>query len=195
MQTLLDCRIGGEPLTDDEILGVATLILFGGLDTTSAALGEALLHLIRHPDDAKRLLDGEIGFKAALDEFVRFASPIQGLRRTVKVDTVLEGCPLKAGDFIMAMNGAANHDPAKFGHPDQIDLDRAVRNEHDHLGFGGGAHICIGQHFARLLMETVIRLVFARLPNLRVKEGFHPLYAVGESRVLQHLPVRFDPVG
>lgn len=193
MQTLLDCRIGGEGLNDDEILGVATLVLFGGLDTSSAALGEALLHLIRNPGDRQRLLDGEVSFKAALDECVRFASPIQGLRRTVTVDTVLEGCPLKAGDFIMAMNGAANHDPEKFAQPDRIDFDRAVRNEHDHLGFGGGAHICIGQHFARMLMETVIRLVFARLPNVRVKDGFSAFYAVGESRVMQHLPVTFDP--
>jgi cytochrome P450 len=194
MQTLLDCRIGGQVLTDEEILGVATLVLFGGLDTSSAALGEALLHLIRTPADLKRLLDGDVSFKAALDECVRFASPIQGLRRTVTTDTVLEGCPLKAGDYIMAMNGAANHDPDKFDQPDRIDFDRAVRNEHDHLGFGGGAHICIGQHFARLLMEVVIRSVFARLPNLKVKDGFSAFYAVGESRVMQQLPVTFDPV-
>jgi len=193
MQTLLDCRIGGQALTDEEILGVATLVLFGGLDTSSAALGEALLYLIRNPDDRKRLLDGDVSFRTALDEFVRFASPIQGLRRTVVVDTVLEGCPLKAGDFVMAMNGPANHDPDKFENPDKIDFNR-IRDEHDHLGFGGGAHICIGQHFARMLMEVVIRRVFARLPNLRVKDEFSAFYAVGESRVLQKLPVAFDPV-
>lgn len=194
MQVLLDARIGGEPLSEIEILGVATLVLFGGLDTTSAALGEALWHLIRNPDDARRLLDGEVDFKAALDEFVRYASPIQGLRRTVKVDTVLEGCPLKAGDYVMAMNGPANHDPNQFESPDKVILDRPLGGEHGHLGFGGGAHICLGQHFARLLMEILIRSVLTRLPNLKIADGFEPKYAVGESRVLQHLPVTFDPV-
>lgn len=191
MQILIDARINGEALTDEEIVGIATLVLFGGLDTTSAVVGTALWHLIEHPDDRERLLSGAVDFPKALHEFVRYASPIQGLRRTVTRDTELEGCPLKAGDFVMAMNGAANHDPGKFPEPDAVRFDRPIGNEHDHLGFGGGAHICIGQHFAKTLMETLIRAVFARLPDLRIKPGFQPEFAVGESRVLKTLPVTF----
>jgi cytochrome P450 len=191
MQILIDARINDEALTDEEIVGIATLVLFGGLDTTSAVVGTALWHLIEHPDDRERLLSGAVDFPKALHEFVRYASPIQGLRRTVTRDTELEGCPLKAGDFVMAMNGAANHDPGKFPEPDAVRFDRPIGNEHDHLGFGGGAHICIGQHFAKTLMETLIRAVFARLPDLRIKPGFQPKFAVGESRVLKTLPVTF----
>lgn len=194
MQVLLDARINGEPLTDDEIVGTATLVLFGGLDTTSAVLGRAIWYLIEHPDVCAQLLKGELDFPRALQEFVRFASPIQGLRRTVTRDTELEGCPLKAGDYIMAMNGPANHDPSKFPEPDEVRFDRPIGSEHDHLGFGGGAHICLGQHFAKTLMETLIRAVFARLPDLRIRAGFEPSYAVGESRVLRTLPVTFRPV-
>lgn len=193
MQILIDARIGGEALTDEEIVGIATLVLFGGLDTTSAVVGMALWYLIEHPDERARLLDGEVDFPKALHEFVRYASPIQGLRRTVTRDTELEGCPLKAGDYVMAMNGAANHDPGKFPEPDQVRFDRPIGNEHDHLGFGGGAHICIGQHFAKTLMETLIRAVFDRLPDLRIRDDFRPAFAVGESRVLQTLPVSFCP--
>jgi len=193
MQILIDARIGGEALTDEEIVGIATLVLFGGLDTTSAVVGMALWYLIEHPDERARLLDGEVDFPKALHEFVRYASPIQGLRRTVTRDTELEGCPLKAGDYVMAMNGAANHDPGKFPEPDQVRFDRPIGNEHDHLGFGGGAHICIGQHFAKTLMETLIRAVFDRLPDLRIRDDFRPAFAVGESRVLQTLPVSFRP--
>ncbi|MEQ9661084.1 MAG: cytochrome P450 [Parasphingopyxis sp.] len=190
-QVLLDAEIDGRPLTDSEILGTATLILFGGLDTTSSALGEALWYLIREPDEARKLMDGEYNWYTALHEFVRYASPIQGLRRTVTRDTVLEGCPLKAGDFVMAMNAAGNHDPNKFEEPDRVILDRPISNEHDHLGFGGGAHICLGQHFARLLMEVLIRAVLTRLEDIEIEEGFEPVYAVGESRVLKQLPVTF----
>ena len=194
MQVLIDARVDGEPLTDTEILGTATLVLFGGLDTTSAALGLALWHLIENPDIARQLLDGEIDFPRALHEYVRYASPIQGLRRTVARDTVLEGCPLRAGDFVMAMNGAANHDPSRFPNPHEVRFDRPIGSEHDHLGFGGGAHICLGQHFAKTLMETLIRSVLTRLSGLRIADGFAPEFAVGESRVLKSLPVRFAAV-
>ena len=191
MQILIDARINDEALTDEEIVGIATLVLFGGLDTTSAVVGTALWYLIEHPGDRARLLGGEVDFPKALHEFVRYTSPIQGLRRTVTRDTELEGCPLKAGDYVMAMNGAANHDPGKFPEPDQVRFDRPIGNEHDHLGFGGGAHICIGQHFAKTLMETLIRAIFDRLPDLRIQPDFQPAFAVGESRVLKTLPVTF----
>jgi cytochrome P450 len=191
MQILIDARIGDEALTDEEIVGIATLVLFGGLDTTSAVVGMALWYLIEHPEERAQLLNNHVDFPKALHEFVRYASPIQGLRRTVTRDTELEGCPLKAGDYVMAMNGAANHDPGKFPDPAEVRFDRPIGNEHDHLGFGGGAHICIGQHFAKTLMETLIRAVFDRLPNLQLRDDFRPTFAVGESRVLQTLPVTF----
>ena len=192
MQVLIDSRINGQPLTDMEIMGIATLVLFGGLDTTSGALGEAMYHLIRTPHDVERLMSGEVPFPRALDEFVRYASPVQGLRRTVTKDTVLEGCPLKAGDFVFSMNGGGNHDPEQFEEPQTIRIDRDL-DQHDHLGFGAGAHICLGQHFARTLMETLIRSVFTRLPGIRIVDGFVPAYAVGESRVMKVLPVTFTP--
>lgn len=191
MQTLIDARINGEALTDDEIVGIATLVLFGGLDTTSAVAGMSLWYLIEHPAERAKLLNGEIDFPTALQEFVRYASPIQGLRRTVTRDTELEGCPLKAGDYIMAMNGAANHDPGHFADPDEVRFDREVRTEHDHLGFGGGAHICIGQHFAKALLEMMIRSIFDRLPDIRIRSDFQPVFAVGEARTLKTLPVTF----
>lgn len=193
LQIIIDTEINGAKLTDLEILGVLTLVLFGGLDTTSAALGEGLYHLARHPEDAERLRKGEIPWRQALDEFVRYASPIQGLRRTVACPVNLGGVDLKPGDYIFAMNGAGNRDPQQFDQPDRVDLDRQMEIPHGHLGFGAGAHICIGQHFARGMMELVITSILTRIPDFNVAPDFRPEYAVGESRVMRHLPVTFTP--
>lgn len=193
LQVILDARVDGEPLTDIEILGILTLVLFGGLDTTSGTMGEAFLHLARNPRDRERLLSGEVPYKKAIEEFVRYASPVQGLRRTVTRDVEIEGCPLKAGDFIMAMNGGGNHDPEQFENPGQIIIDRDMDAPHGHLGFGAGAHICLGQHFARTLIECMIETVLTRMPDLRAPEDFQPVYAVGESRVMKTLPLHFTP--
>ena len=188
LQTLVDAKIEGKPLSDMEILDTLTLILFGGLDTTSAALTEGFLHLSRNPSDADRLRSGEVPWRSAIEEFVRFASPVQGLRRTVAKEVELEGRVLSPGDFVFAMNGAANRDPDRFSEPNRIIIDRQMDG---HLGFGAGAHICLGQHFARTLMEVVLKTTLTRIPDLSTPGDFAPEYAVGESRVMKTLPIRF----
>ncbi|MBA2933842.1 cytochrome P450 [Sphingomonas sp. CGMCC 1.13654] len=193
LQLLIEAEVDGERLDDMEILGILTLVLFGGLDTTTAALGEALLHLARHPEDAERLRTGAVPWSRAVEEFVRYASPVHGLRRTVTCPVELEGTQLQAGDFIMAMNGAGNRDPRKFENPDTIRIDREIDVPRGHLGFGAGAHICLGQHFARVMMELLLKTVLTRIPDFRVPDDFEPEYAVGESRVMKRLPVTFTP--
>lgn len=193
LQLLIDAEIDGEKLDDMEILGILTLVLFGGLDTTTAALAEALLHLARHPEDAERLRSGAVPWSRAIEEFVRYASPVHGLRRTVTCPVELEGTQLRAGDFIMAMNGAGNRDPEQFDQPDTILIDRQIDVPRGHLGFGAGAHICLGQHFARVMMELLLKTVLTRIPDFRVPDDFVPEYAVGESRVMKRLPVSFTP--
>lgn len=190
LQALVTERIGDHPLSDEEVFRVLLVALFGGLDTTHAALSEAILHLSRHPQDKARLTSGEVDLAGAIEEFVRFASPIQALRRTVRQPTELEGLPLAPGVPVLALNGAANRDPARFPDPDRCLIDRDARA---HLGFGNGAHICLGRNFARVMMDVVLRAMLDRMPDFTIEEGFVPDYAVGEARGMKSLPIRFTP--
>lgn len=188
LQTLIDSEIDGVPVSDDQVFRVLTVILFGGLDTTSAALGEALLHLARNPEDAERLRKGEVSWETAIEEFVRFTSPIQGLRRTVTRDVVLDGQTLHARDLVLALNAAANRDPEKFAEPNRCIIDR---ENNDHIGFGTGAHVCLGRNVARLVMEVFLKAMLSRFPDYQVPDDFVPEYAVGEARGMKTLPIRF----
>lgn len=187
---LVNSSVDDVPLDDNQIFSMLMILLFGGLDTTSAAMGEALYHLAHNPDDADRLRNGEVSWAQAIEEFVRYTSPVQVLRRTVRKETELGGQSLCPGDFVMAMSGAANRDPAQFERSNEIIIDREID---EHLGFGAGAHICLGRHFARLAMEVMLSSIITRIPDFHFSDDFTPEYAVGESRGMKTLPVLFTP--
>jgi cytochrome P450 len=190
MGLLLTSSIDGQPLSDEDIFRTVLIILFGGLDTTSAVMLESLLFLARHPAERERLARGEREWSVAVEEFVRYTSPIQGLRRTATRDTELGGQAIKAGDWVFALHGSANRDAAVFADADRCVLDRAPN---PHLAFGSGAHVCLGRNLARLEIEVLLRTVLARLPDYRVDAGFEPAYLAGEARGMKQLPVRFSP--
>ena len=166
------------------------MTLFGALDTTHATLNEAILHLSRHPEDKNRLLAGDVPWATAIEEFVRYPSPIQGLRRTAARDFEFDGVSLHAGDPILAFNAAGNRDPEQFPEPDKCILSRDARN---HLGFGSGAHVCLGRNFARVIIEVVLKTVLTRLPDFAVPADFVPSYTAGEGRRMKALPLTFSP--
>jgi cytochrome P450 len=151
---------------------------------------ESLLFLARNPQEKQRLLSGERDWPTAIEEFIRYTSPIQGLRRTLTRDTELDGQALKVGDWMFALHGAANRDPAVFAEPDRCLLDRSPN---PHLSFGAGAHICLGRNLARLEIEVLLRAVLTRLPDYDTVAGFEPAYLAGEARGMKSLPVRFTP--
>jgi len=190
IQYLLDEEFEGRLLNDQEIFEVLLVSLFGALDTTHAASNTGLLHLGRNPSDKELLLSGEIPWLAAIDEFVRYASPIQFLRRTVKTDVEFLGVQLEAGAPILAGIGAGNRDPQVFPRPEECIISRDASA---HLGFGAGAHICLGRNFARVIIETVLRAVLTRLPDYRIAENFEPVFTSGEGRRMRSLPVAFTP--
>lgn len=190
LQALVTDKVGDRALSDEEVFRVLLVALFGGLDTTHAALSEAILHLSRNPQDKKRLASGTVDMAGAIEEFVRFASPIQALRRTAHQPTELEGETIPVGSPVVALNGAANRDPDRFPDPDRCLIDRDARA---HLGFGNGAHICLGRNYARVMMDVVLRAMLDRLPDFAVAEDFVPEYAVGEARGIKSLPIRFTP--
>lgn len=193
LQVLINSAIDGEPLSNDQIFRVLLILLFGGLDTTSSAMGEALVHLARNPADADRLRNGEVDWAGAVEEFVRYASPIQGLRRTLTRDIEVEGVLLKQGQPIVMLNGSANRDPSKFDQPDRCVIERGLTDHNDHVAFGAGAHICLGRDVARLALEILLDAVITRMPDFRLGNDFVPIYPSGEARGLLSLPVTFSP--
>jgi len=190
LQCLIEEEFDGRMLSDTEGYQVVLLTLFGALDSTSSAMSGALYHLAQHPEDKDRLLSGAVPWKGALEEFLRYTTPIQALRRTVTKPTELDGCPLQAGDVVVLLSGAANRDPAKFPEPDKCIIDRDAR---DHLTFGAGGHVCIGRHFARVMLEVCLKTMLRRVPDFVVPGGFVPRYTCSEARALTELPIMFTP--
>jgi cytochrome P450 len=190
IQFLLDEPIDGGLLDDEDICKVLLVTLFGALDTTHATLNESILHLSRHPEDKHRLSSGEVPWASAIEEFVRYASPIQGMRRTATRELEFNGVALKPGDPIIALNAAGNRDPAVFHEPDQCVI---TRDASDHLGFGAGAHVCLGRNFARVIIHVVLGTMLRRMPDFAVPADFVPSYTVGEGRRMKALALTFSP--
>lgn len=187
---LLKSTVDGKALTDEDIFRVVLIILFGGLDTTSAVMLESLLFLSRNPEEKRKLTSGERTWATAVEEFVRFTSPIQGLRRTLAHDVELEGQALSKGTWVFGLHGAANRDPAVFSEPNKCLLDRSPN---PHMGFGAGAHICLGRNLARLEIELLLKVVLQRLGDFQAPADFAPDYLAGEARGMKALPVSFTP--
>ena len=190
LQCLVEEEFDGHLLTDTEGYQVLLLTLFGALDSTSSAMSGSLFHLGRNPADKVRLTSGEVPWGIALEEFLRFTTPIQALRRTVTRPTTLDGSELEPGDIVLALNGAANRDPGKFPQPDRCIIDRDAS---EHMTFGAGGHVCIGRHYARVMLETCLKTMLARVPDFSVPIDFNPEYTPSEARALKTLPIIFAP--
>ena len=190
LQCLVEQEFDGRKLSDQEGYQVLMLTLFGALDSTASAMSGALFHLAQNPEDRRRLTSGEVPWAGAIEEFLRITSPIQALRRTVVQATEVDGAMLEVGDIVLALNGAGNRDPAKFPEPDKCLIDRDAR---EHLAFGSGAHVCIGRHYARVMMQACLTSMLTRIPDFAVEPGFEPQYTPSEARALTCLPVVFTP--
>ncbi len=190
LQCLIEEEFDGRMLSDMEIYQVLILALFGALDSTSSAMSGSLFHLGQHPEDKARLLSGEVPWEGAIEEFLRFTTPIQALRRTATKETELDGGTIHPGDIVLAINGAANRDPAKFADPDKCLIDRDAR---EHMSFGTGAHVCIGRHYARVMIDVCLKTILNRIGDFRIAEGFVPDYTSSEARALKTLMVEFTP--
>ena len=184
ISVLLEAQIDGRPLDDDEQLFTMTLLLLGGLDTTTSAIALALAHLADHPDDRARLLADPELLETAVEEFVRVATPVQGLGRTVTRDTTLSGCPLQEGDRVFLLWASGNRDPRAFDRPEEVVLDR---HPNHHLGFGAGPHRCVGSHAGKLMVKIALAALLPWLGDYRISGELG--WVGGETRGLRHLLV------
>ena len=157
----------GDVLSESELLSLTTLILAAGHETTTNLIGNAVLALINHPQERARLQADSSMVKGAVEEFLRYDSPVQTTDRVATRDCEIGGKSIKKGAIVGLLLGSANHDPAEFDNPDQLNIDR--KNNH-HLAFSHGAHFCLGAQLARAETEIVISSLLNRFPNFSAPE-------------------------
>ena len=182
---MLDSR-EDEVMTEDELVAMYLLILFGGSETTTNLLGNGFLDLQRHRDQWDLLRENPDLIAGAMDELMRYDSPHHYLPRVVAEDFELHGTTLRSGQTAIIVMGAANRDEAKFPEPDRLDVTRPNKREHLSLAFG--AHHCLGAALARLEGDVVFSTLLRRFPEARLLDD-QPAYAGSAMlRAIQSLP-------
>lgn len=187
---LVHAEVDGRRLTEREFQLFFQLLIDAGGDTTRNLVASGMLELLARPDTLASLRNttsAKIGL--ARDELLRFSSPVIYFRRTVLQDTEIAGQRVEAGDRVAIYYGAANRDPRAFADPDQLDV---LRQANKHLAFGSGAHLCLGQHIARIEIDELLREVLSRVEDLELAGAPTWLpsnFISGPTR----MPVRFKP--
>lgn len=166
---LVEARIDGEPLTEDEILTICMTLMLAGLDTTRSALGYIFAHLAGHDDDRRRITAEPEIVPAAVEEFLRLYPLVFQAGREVQEPGEFHGLDLAEGDIVWLGIGSANRDPRKYPEPDKFIIGRPGANQH--LAFGAGPHRCLGMHLARLELAVVLREWHAEIPDYRIVPG------------------------
>ncbi|MFI6743573.1 cytochrome P450 [Nonomuraea sp. NPDC050451] len=147
LRALVIGKVDGDSLTEDEIVTNAILTMVGGQETTTNLIGNGLLTLIRHPGELTRLRADPALVPQAVEELLRYESPSQHTARVATEDTTIRDTPVRRGQAVIAVMGAANRDPGQFPDPDRLDL---ARSSNRHLAFGWAAHFCFGAGLARV---------------------------------------------
>jgi cytochrome P450 len=185
----LTTEIEGEKLTREEILDICFLFLIAGLDTVTASLDCIFAFLARNPDKRRQIAENPEVIPAAVEELLRFETPVIGVPRVTVQDTVLGGCPVKSGQVVTLLLGSGNTDDVEFGDGDAV---RFERNPNRHLAFGGGIHRCLGSHLARQELRVALREWHKRHPNYMIKPGVDLQYTTG-IRSIDYFPLVLDP--
>ncbi|HEV3354695.1 MAG TPA: cytochrome P450 [Acidimicrobiales bacterium] len=172
----LHAKVDGEQLSREEILDILFVFLLAGLDTVTDSLTCAFAFLAQHPEHRQQIVDDPSIIPAAVEELLRWESPVPSAPRFCTTDTEVGGCPVKEGDMVGVYVGAANVDTTEF--PDAFDV-RFDREVNRHLAFGGGVHRCLGSHLARREMRVVLREWHRRIPEYELKPGIELQYAGG----------------
>ncbi len=188
---LVNSEVDGQRMSDDEIVFETLLILIGGDETTRHTLSGGTEQLLRHPDQWDRLVADGALLPGAVEEMLRWTSPVKNMARTVMRDNEFHGTPLRQGEKMLLLFESANFDESVFGDPENFRIDR---NPNSHLAFGFGTHFCLGNQLARLELNTMLRKIVARLPDLRLADGSAlPLRPANFVSGLEKMPVVFTP--
>jgi cholest-4-en-3-one 26-monooxygenase len=191
ISTLCAAEVDGERLDDESIVSEALLLLIGGDETTRHVISGGMLALLEHPDQWAALRADPALLPTAVDEMIRWVSPVKNMSRVVMADVELRGQHLRAGDQLILFYPSANRDEAVFDDPDRFDI---RRDPNPHLAFGFGPHFCLGASLARLELKVMFRELGARLPDLALVPGAGlPYRASNFVSGLEAMPVEFTP--
>ena len=167
LSAMIAASDGGERLTTDELYANALFLMTAGHETATNLLSNAILTLLRHPDQLALLRADPGMLNGAVEEVLRFEGPVQIAARIADRDRTVRGIDLRAGQALVVMLGAANRDPEVFAEPDRFDI---TRTDNPHVAFAHGAHFCLGAALARAEMQIVLPRILERFPDLRLAE-------------------------
>jgi cytochrome P450 family 142 subfamily A polypeptide 1 len=191
ISVLVHAEVDGQRLSDDDILQETLLILVGGDETTRHTISGGIEQLIRNRDQWDLLQNDADLLPGAIEEMLRWTSPLKNMARTVTADTEFHGTALKKGEKMLLLFESANFDDAVFGDPDNF---RIQRDPNSHLAFGFGTHFCLGNQLARIELVNMTRRVLQRLPDLRLASDTDlPLRPANFVSGLESMPVQFTP--
>jgi cytochrome P450 len=188
VSAMIQAEDRGDFLTHKELLGMMLLLLVGGHETTVNLIGNGLLAMLRNPVQLAIFRDTEGGERAAIEEMLRFDSPVQYSGRVARTEVELGGHTIHAGQGVRMIFGAANHDPEVFSDPDSLDV---TRDPNPHLAFGYGTHFCLGAQLAKLEGEIALSTLVRRFPKLRLTGAKLRWRPAPVLRGLEALPVQF----
>lgn len=168
ISALVTAEVDGARLRRPDLLAFSILLLVAGNETTTNLIGNGLAALLEAPEAVARLRAEPAGIPTAVEEMLRYDSPVQGLVRFATRDVEVRGQRIAAGDVVLCLLGAANRDPDAFERPDEFDV---TRQENRHLSFGQGVHYCLGAPLARLEADVVFRSLLGRYADIATDEG------------------------
>jgi cytochrome P450 len=180
--------IDGDRLTRNEILDICYLFLLAGLDTVTATLGCNIAYLAAHPEQRRRCAQEPALLPQAIEELLRWETPVTTVPRVVKQDVMIGDVEIKEGTLVNLLLGAANVDHAEFADAQRVDFDR---QQNRHVAFGGGPHRCLGSHLARMELRAALEEWHRRIPEYAIKPGETPRYSPS-IREVRYLPLVWD---
>lgn len=185
---IANAQINGEPIGIFEAVSYYVIVATAGHDTTSSSIAGGLHALLQHPDELERLRQDPALVPTAVDEMIRWVSPVKQFMRTATEDYVLRGVPIRAGESVLLSYPSANRDEDVFDHADRFDVGR---NPNKHVAFGFGAHYCLGAQLARMEGRALYHELLPRLRSIELAgpASYMQTLFVGGPK---HLPIRYE---
>jgi cholest-4-en-3-one 26-monooxygenase len=191
--TLIEAEVDGEKLSEMDFNLFFMLLAVAGNETTRNAISHTQLALMQHPDERQKLIDDPSKIDSAIEEGLRWATPVMHFRRTATADVELGGQQIAAGDRVVIWHMSGNRDEAVFDDPYTFDIDRSPNDHLDHIAFGGGGpHFCLGANLARAEMKVMLGEVLRRMPDMKQTEPEQRLRS-NFINAIKHMPVAFTP--
>jgi cytochrome P450 len=187
---LCNAEVDGERLSENELVSFCMLLLFAGQETTKNLIANAILCFTDYPDTMERLTREPALMAGAIEEVLRYLSPVWFLFRTTKTDVELAGQHIPANQTVLAWTASANRDPAQFRDPERFDIEREPNR---HLAFGHGVHFCVGAPLSRLEARIALPMMLAQFKGLQRVKDFPITVNTGIVFVIRSLPVTFQP--